>query len=49
MELLLQNVGSTTRVRLELEFERGEWFIDNIIDVDEDYDLKEEMEAYLDD
>ncbi|MBR7055069.1 MAG: DUF3828 domain-containing protein [Prevotella sp.] len=49
VELLLHNLGSTTRVRLELEFERGEWFIDNIIDVDEDYDLKEEMEAYLDD
>ncbi|MBO4850401.1 MAG: DUF3828 domain-containing protein [Prevotella sp.] len=49
VELVLHNMGSSTRVRLELDFERGEWYIDDIIDLDNDYDLREEMEAYIED
>ena len=47
VELFLHNKSNKTHVRLELKFERGEWYIDNLIDLDNDYDLKKQMKEYL--
>lgn len=47
VELFLHNKSNKTHVRLELKFERGEWFIDNIIDLDNNYDLRKQMKEYL--
>ncbi len=41
------NNFEVTHVRLELVNERGDWYIDNIIDLDHDLNWKEEMEDYL--
>ena len=43
----LHNLGSQTRVRLELLFERGEWFIGNFIDETHKKDWKQSMLQYL--
>jgi len=47
VEFDLHNSGSVTRVRLELEYERGNWYIDNFIDVTYGLDWKDDMEDYL--
>lgn len=47
VELLLHNFDNKTRMRLELKFERGEWYIDNIVDLDNDFDMRKEMKDYL--
>ena len=47
VDLKVHNFDEATSVRLELKFERGEWFIDNIIDTDNDYDLKKEMTEHI--
>ncbi len=47
VELNLHNCGSITRVRLDMKFVNGNWFIDNFIDVSNDIDWKKEMEDYV--
>ena len=47
VELILHNCGELTHVRLELDFERGDWFIDNFIDLDNDYNWGKEMKDYM--
>lgn len=47
VELILHNGGSPTQVRLNLVYERGDWQIDNFIDIDNDLDWKKEMKDYL--
>ena len=47
VEFVLNKKSEKTHVRLELKFERGEWFIDNLIDLDNDFNMRKEMEAYL--
>ena len=43
----LHNLGNQTKVRLEMIFERGEWFIDNFIDETHKQDWKKDMTQYL--
>ena len=45
--LILHNLGSQTRVRLELFFERGEWLIGNFIDETHHLNWKKSMFQYL--
>jgi len=45
--LILHNLGSQTRVRLELFFERGEWLIGNFIDETHQFNWKKSMFQYL--
>ena len=47
VEFNLHNCGSITKVRLEMVRERGDWFIDNFIDLDNAINWKEEMKDYL--
>ena len=47
VKLNLHNSGSVIPVRLNLVFERGNWFIDNFIDENYDFDWKSEMQLYL--
>ncbi len=48
VELSLNNKGNKTHVRLELKFERGEWYIDNLINLDDNnYDMRKKMNEYL--
>lgn len=47
VEFTLHNCGSTTKVRLDMVRERGDWFIDNFIDLDNAFNWKEEMKDYL--
>lgn len=47
VELTLHNLGSNTRVRLDMVFERGNWYIDNFIDIDNSFNWKKEMEDYI--
>lgn len=47
VDFLLHNFDTKTHVRLELKFERGEWYIDNIIDLDNNFDMRKEMKEYL--
>lgn len=47
VEFKLHNCGSITKVRLEMVRERGDWFIDNFIDLDNAINWKEEMKDYL--
>ena len=46
-DLILHNLGSQTKVRLELVFERGEWFIGNFIDMTHNVDWKKNMVKHL--
>ena len=43
----LHNLGSQTKVQLELLFEHGEWFIGNFIDETHKMDWKKSMMQYL--
>lgn len=43
----LHNLGSQTKVQLEMVFERGEWFINNFIDETHEMDWKKSMIQYL--
>ena len=43
----LHNLGSHTRVQLEMLFERGEWLIGNFIDESHHFDWKKSMLQYL--
>ena len=45
--LNLHNCGKTTKVRLEMVFERGEWFIANFIDEKNHIDWKQKMLKHL--
>lgn len=47
VEFDLHNCGSVTHVRLELKYERGNWYIDDFIDTTNDIDWKDEMKDYL--
>ena len=47
VEFYLQNKNDKTHVRLDLKFERGEWFIDDITDLDNDFDMRKEMKEYI--
>lgn len=47
VELNLHNCGSITRVRLDMKFVEGDWFIDNFVDVSNDIDWKKDMEDYV--
>ena len=47
VEFSLHNCGHVTKVRLEMVRERGDWFIDNFIDLDYDVNWKQSMEEYL--
>ncbi|MBO4719430.1 MAG: hypothetical protein J5658_06105 [Prevotella sp.] len=44
---ILHNLGSQTKVQLELVFERGEWFIGNFIDETHKMNWKNSMMLYL--
>ena len=43
----LHNLGTHTKVELEMVFERGEWFIDNFIDQSKNMNWKKNMLIYL--
>ena len=45
--LSLHNSGNTTRVKLMLVLEDGQWMIDDFIDLDHDSDWKQEMKEYI--
>lgn len=47
VEFKLHNSGNVTKVRLEMVRERGDWFIDNFIDLDNAFNWKEDMKDYL--
>ncbi len=47
VELNLHNLGKTTTIRLEMEYERNNWFIDNFVDVEYGISWKNDMEEYL--
>ena len=47
VEFDLHNSGQVTHVRLELDYERGNWYIDNFIDIDNELDWKDDMKDYL--
>ena len=34
-------------VRLDLQFERGDWFIDDFYEIDHEYDWKKDMKEYV--
>ena len=42
-----ENCGSTSRIRLEMVYEDGEWKIDNFIDLQYELNWKENMKNYL--
>ncbi len=46
-EFSLHNFGSTTKVCVELKYERDDWFIDNFIDLDNNINWKKDMKDYL--
>lgn len=48
VNLILHNL-SDTKLKLEMVFERGEWLIDNFIDLSNDVDWKKNMTKYLED
>ena len=47
VEFYLLKKNDKTHVRLELKFERGEWFIDNITNMDNDFDMRKEIQEYI--
>lgn len=47
VEFKLHNAGSTSVVRLDMVYEKDNWFIDNFTDVDNDLDWKADMLEYL--
>lgn len=47
VEFILHNQGDKIKVKLEMEFERGDWYIDNFIDLKYDLNWKEDMKEYL--
>lgn len=47
VEFYLNKKSGKNHVRLELKFEHGEWYIDNLIDLGDNYDLRKEVKEYL--
>ena len=47
VEFNLHNMGESSPIQLDMKFERGDWFIDDFIEMEENYDWKEEMKDYL--
>lgn len=43
----LHNDGEIIPVRLDLQFERGDWFIDDFYEIDHEYDWKKDMKEYV--
>ena len=43
----LHNDGEVIPVRLDLQFERGDWFIDDFYEIDHEYDWKKDMKEYV--
>ena len=45
--LNLHNMGSVTKVRVIVVMDKGEWKVDNLIDLTNDFDWKQSMKEYL--
>ena len=47
VELNLHNMGHVAPIRIDLSYERGDWFIDDFYEVEHDFDWKKEMRDYI--
>ena len=47
VELNLHNMGHVAPIRIDLSYERGDWFIDDFFEVEHDFDWKKEMRDYI--
>ena len=47
VEFNLHNFGHVAPIRIDLQFERGDWFIDDFYDIEHEYDWKKDMREYL--
>ncbi len=47
VQFQLHNLGTSKPIALSLKMESGMWKIDNIVDVNADYDLQKAMQKYL--
>ena len=47
VEFNLHNMGDTAPIRIDLTYERGDWFIDDFIEIEHDFDWKKEMKDYI--
>ena len=43
----LHNFGHVSPIRVDLKFERGDWFIDDFYEIGNEYDWKKEMKDYM--
>ena len=47
--LILVNMDSDIKLKLNMKFERGDWYIDDIENQTMDFDMKKDMTEYLKD